>query len=52
MEDFDAHTISNFDDGKSGNRNTTGLYSNKTKKMGMNSRNDIFDLRADAIQVE
>jgi hypothetical protein len=51
LDDFDDR-ISQFDDGKSGNRNT-GLYSNKAKKTGMNSRHDdIFDVRADAINVE
>ena len=51
LEDFDDN-ISKFDDGKSGNRNT-GLYSNKTKKAGMNSRHDdIFDVRSDAVKQE
>ena len=45
LDDFDDK-ISAFDDGRSINRNT-GLYSNKTKKMG--NRNDIFDLRADDV---
>ena len=47
LEDFDGHSISNFDDGRN-----SGLYSNTPKKMKMNNRKDIFDLRADAIQME
>jgi hypothetical protein len=50
LDDFDDR-ISQFDDGRSYNRNT-GLYSNKAKKLGINSRNDIFDVRADALKIE
>ena len=46
--------ISNFDDGRSGiSANTKlGINNQSSKKMGMNSRNNMYDLRPDEIRTE
>ena len=53
MNQFDDR-ISNFDDGRSGiSANTKlGINNQSSKKMGMNSRNNMYDIRPDDIRTE